>query len=256
MTDDHVAMPAGGTDPDGTTAEVDRPTRSSQKIEAGPRRQRHRWSPFRQVQFVTTVLTALTAVAALILSLMSTEQLNRRPAMTVAMPKIIRITQVGNATQGPGWVAISIQPTFAVDRKTDRSTVVTALHLTMIPPPGNNSLPPYFYWLEIVQYTQSQASIVGQYLSDPTPFAVTQEKPEFPTLQFRAESPVVTVGKWKGTLTTERLDQSPLKNNFCIDISPDNLSFLTKTGISNFLTMRNDQTLQSAQSTSPCYHSP
>ena len=111
---------------------------------------RHRREPRRkliyQVQFIANALIALTALAALGLSLVTTIQLNHRADMSLTMPNIIRIEPRSNAT------LLIVQPTFAVQQKTDMTSVVTAVRFRITPPPENRSALPYFYWGDVVEF--------------------------------------------------------------------------------------------------------
>jgi hypothetical protein len=256
MVDGRSEAPTGNTVPgDATTEGV-----SPQKIEGTFHWRRSRRSIFRRVQFITTALTALTAVAALVLSIITTMQLNRRPDILLTMPTIIRVTQGSLGPQYPVQVQIAMQPTFAVYQKTDVTSIVTSVRLNMTPPPQANSAPPYFYWLDTVEYVYDLPTdkINGKFVSDPTPIVVTQDKPQTPVLRFFAMPAWLTVGRWKGTLTAERQGQSPLVSEFCLDISSYSLSVLTQTGVHSYVIMRTDQTPQPSSSpqTSNCYRTP
>jgi hypothetical protein len=134
-------------------------TASPQPVEeAGVRSRTARGQRFRRVEITTTILTAITAIAALILSLISTVQLNRRADITLTMPKLIRISQgipALGSTAGTLQTAIWIQPTFMVYQKTDVASIVTSVRLDVTPLAATGSAPslppalPYFYWVEV-----------------------------------------------------------------------------------------------------------
>lgn len=250
MTDDRAKASTGSTAPGDATTEVNRVTASPQQVAAGARRRRSSRTWARLVPIVTAVLTALTAVAALVLSLISTAQLNRRADMSLTMPSVLRIVQLQSR------VEISVQPTFTVYQKTDLTSTVTSVRLSVAPPPQINSAPPYFYWADVIEYaydTQT-GNRVGRVLSDPTPIIVTQDKPQTLMLRFIATPAFLNAGKWEGTLTAERQGQSPLVSRFCIDISADNITS-SQIGTLNAVVMRNDQSPLLTQ-TSNCYRSP
>jgi hypothetical protein len=259
MVDGRAEVSTGNTVPgDATTEGV-----SPQKVEAAFHWRRSRRSIFRRVQFIMTALTALTAVAALVLSIITTMQLHRRADMFLTMPTIIRITQGDLGPQYPQYpvqVQIAMQPTFAVYEKTDVTSIVTSVRLNMTPPPQTNVAPPYFYWIDVVEYVYDLPTnkVNGTFVSDPTPIVVTQDKPQTPVLRFFAMPARLTVGRWKGTITAERQGQSPLVSEFCLVISADNLSALIQTGVHSYVIMRNDQSPQPSSSpqTSNCYRAP
>lgn len=238
----------------GEETNVDQVAASSQQVAATAHWRKLRGTTWaRRVNVITTVLTALTAVAALILSLISTTQLNRRADMLLTMPNVIRFAQ-GYPLGGPARAEILIQPSFMVYQRTDITSVVTSVRLRMTPPPHTNSPPPYFFWADVVEYNyDTQTGITqGKSLSDPTPIVVTQDNPKAPILRFLATPAFLEMGRWKGTLTVERQGQTPLVSEFCIDISTNDVSTNMQFGSLNEFIMRNDQTPPSAQAPN-CY---
>jgi len=246
--DDRIAMPTPRSEAsDNVAVEV------NQGI-APPSRKR---SLARQVELLTTTLTALTAVAALILSLISTVQLNHRPQISLTIPSVLRIAQA-RLPQGDTRVEVNIQPTFAVYEKTDLTGVITSLRLNMIPPSPLNSPPPHFVWEDIIEYDYdiTTGGTKGKIISDPGPIIVTQDKPQSPMLRFIANQALLQSGRWRATLTAERAGQPPLVSEFCVDVSDHMMSAVAPQGTPNTLgafILRNDQSSPSAQ-TPNCYH--
>jgi len=173
--------------------------------------------------------------------------------MSLTLPRVLRIAQ------NPDFMEVYIQPTFTVFEKTDITSVVTSVHLDLIPPPQTSHPTPYLYGGDVVEFTDAQTGtgrLAGKYLSDPAPFAVTQDKPQALMLRFYGPSGSLIAGRWHGALTAERQGQPSLRDNFCVDLSVFNISFFSST--TNLLTLRNDQSLQSLNSkqTPNCYRSP
>jgi hypothetical protein len=221
---------------------------ASQHTVAASRWLRSRRSWRRRAEVITAILTGLTAVAALILSLISTVRLNRRADMSLTMPSVLRVAQ--GYLRGSTQVQLSIQPTFTVYEKTDITSVVASVHLHMTPPSQNNSAPPYFFWADIIEYAPNTSSM--NVLSDPVPIVVTQDKPQALMMRFIAMSTLLKEGRWNGTITVERQGQSSLVRQFCIDIPADTIP--TQPGAFNTVMFRNDDLLVPSTQTSNCYH--
>ena len=70
---------------------------------------------------------------------------------------------------------------------------------------------------------------------------VTQDKPQQVYLKFSTVSPAFIVGRWQGSLITERQGQAPLVTPFCIDIAATDLQTIERANGSASYLFRNDQ---------------
>jgi len=164
--------------------------------------------------------------------------------------------QASDVPQSPDRVEIYIQPVFTVHQKTDVTSVVTWVHLSMTPLSQTNSAPPYFYWQDVVGFVHDPETdkINARFSYDAAPFVVTQDHPRASILRFAATRAFLTMGRWEWTLTAERQGQPSLVAEFCIDIPAANI-FGTTSGL---IAMSNDQSprLPSSPPTSNCYRQP
>lgn len=259
MTSRQESIPTGDKASHDVADAVDQGTTSSQQVTASTRsRKRRNMTWTRKIELLTSGITGLTAIVALILSLLSTVQLNRRADMSMTMPSVLRFAQ-GFPTPGNSRIELMVQPTFAVYEKTDLTSVVTSIHLDMTRPPGTNSPTPYFSWYDTLEYDYdvSTGGTNGKVLSDPGPIIVTQDKPQSLMLRFIATQTLLGAGRWGATITAERQNQSPLVVQFCINISPGMISPIAPRGVPNtfgVFILRNDHLSPSVQ-TPKCYGS-
>jgi hypothetical protein len=225
-----------GADPDPRTASVDaRSTKSAANTHGT-----HPRALSERTNFWSTIITAITAAAALLLSGYTAIQLNSRPAMIVSMPKAVTFE-----VPSTGELRLIMQPTFYVYEKTDVTSVISDITLT----PGTatvDSVDRTFDWTANVQWADSanpQFVYPTKYESEPGPLIVLQDSPKSPMLRFEAadRQPHLQSGRHEFTLTIERLKQNPIHVNFCVNISQSNLQSLTppgEPGRSSFLYFR------------------
>ena len=200
---------------------------------------------FRVVQDWTTTLVA---VAALVISLLTWVQANSRPNVTAAMPNQFRIAQGQQGT----W--IYVQPTFLVDRKSDRTVTIDTMSLRLHRVDGR--VPdPSLYWDESGQFTYDSATggLNYQYLADPSPLIVTHDKSQAPLALFAADRYALSAGQWNGELIAQYAD-SPIVARFCIIIKPADLAFFESQGNDQFRAFRNDVKNGDTSAQTNCYN--
>lgn len=193
------------------------------------------------------------AVVALAISMYNFFELQRSPNVDVALPHLIRLEKVGHG------VRLYVQPTLSTRFKSENVEVIRDARLKLIPTgPISSSKSPTFYWRQSVEwrYNPSTDTVNNNWSSDPAPFIVSQDKPQQPSFEFRAQNWMYKAGQYNGSLEMHRsADRAPLIKKFCLIISDSAVNELQNPQPSNLTIrfFRNDLP-QFASSASPgCY---
>jgi hypothetical protein len=172
----------------------------------------------RRFEVATNWVTAFTAVAAFVLSMLTYLQVNRTPDVHVVMPNVLRVNQNEN-----GYVGVFLQPTFTASRKTERPAIVSNVNLLVEPQVSDKKMPS-FWWVENVQMQQLEdGTYIRSMVSDPAPLLIFGSEPVSPMMWFSSEvpSPALEVGKMRMTLFVEWQDRPTISNDFCIDLTQE-----------------------------------
>lgn len=176
------------------------------------------------VNYWATIATAVTAVAALTISLYTAVQLNTRADLIVSMPRVIDVRSYGE-----GGSYIVVQPSFYVDEKSDVSTVISDLKLTMSHREAGDARK--LIWQDNITYEVEGGSFRHRWNSRTGPIVVKAEAPQSPNARFAQPegNPIRRSGIWDLTLTIDRLEQSPMTIRFCLDIDQVQVDRLLST---------------------------
>ncbi|MFI1537735.1 hypothetical protein [Streptomyces anandii] len=193
------------------------------------------------------------SVLALGISLWNVFELRRSPSVDVSLPHLIRLEKVGHG------VRLYVQPTVSTRFKSDKVEVIRDARLKLAPVGSISSTKtPTFYWRQSVQwsYDPSTDTVNNNWSSDPAPFIVSQDKPQQPSFEFRAQNWMYQAGQYDGALELHREGgNAPLIKKFCLIISKSAVNELQNPQPSNLTIrfFRNDLP-QFASSPSPgCY---
>lgn len=184
---------------------------------AAPSAVLHQTTWLRRLQEWTTFVIA---VAAFSLSVVNWAQTNRQPAISLILPERLKIAQ--GLTEA--W--LYVQPSFLIDRKSDRTASLGSLYLHLHRADGQVPDPPLF-WDETGQFTYDQKTGDQnyQYLSDPLPIVVTQDKPASPLILFASDTQALSPGRWDATLTAIQND-AEITERFCIKVNEADMRFV------------------------------
>jgi hypothetical protein len=179
------------------------------------------------------VITALTAVAGLVLAFVNRMELNRRPEMTLTMPAVLRIT---HHTDG---YTVVLQPTFTVHDASEVTSVVTDLRLEVEP---QQDISPRFEWVDIAAYIDDPVTGFPdwEYRADPAPLVVIQEQPRSDHIRFASGEPL-PAGRWTMQLVAIRDGQEDLIERFCVTLTDDLVTRL-RDNVGSYFVLRNDYT--------------
>ncbi|MFD8764100.1 hypothetical protein [Streptomyces mirabilis] len=157
------------------------------------------------------------AVVALAISLYTFFELQRSPNVDVALPHLIRLEKAGHG------VRLYLQPTMSTMFKSDKVAVIRDARLKLVPTGSISSLKrPAFYWRQSVEwrYDSTTGTVNNNWSGDPAPFFVSQDKPQQPAFEFRAQNWMYQAGQYDGSLELRRsADRTPLIKKFCLIIS-------------------------------------
>jgi hypothetical protein len=157
------------------------------------------------------------AVVALAFSVYNFAELQRKPNVELTLPHVLRLENAGTAAQ------LYVQPTVSTRFKSENVEVIRDAHLKLSPAGAiSSSKRPVFYWRETVtwQYDPDTDTVNNHWSSDPTPFTVSQDKPQQPPFKFRADNWTYQAGRYEGSLQLLRsADHTPLTKKFCLIIS-------------------------------------
>ena len=174
----------------------------------------------RRFEILTNWITALAAVAALVLSVVTYMQVNQLPALDLVVPKVMRVSQ------GQGQIEVYVQPTFTLTNKSEAPAVITDVRVRLKPPAGAGGTAPNLVWWEISEFDPSDKDplvpAVNRFKSDPTPITVTRDRPESLMLRFsslRQGGGSLTTGVWRGEFVISQDDAPDVTADFCIDLS-------------------------------------
>ncbi len=157
------------------------------------------------------------AVVALAISLYNFAVLQRQPKLDVALPHLFRLEKVGND------VRFYVQPTLSTRSKSENVELIRDAHLRLTPTGAiSHSKRPIFYWRESVawHYDPATDTVNNHWGSDPAPFIVSQDRPQQPSFEFRADNWMYQAGQFEGSLEVLRSGgNTPLIERFCLIIS-------------------------------------
>ncbi|MFI6149309.1 hypothetical protein [Streptomyces sp. NPDC051109] len=166
-----------------------------------------------------------TAVVALAISCFNFAELQRQPDVELALPHLLRLEKLGNG------VRFYVQPTMSTRVKSEDVEVVRDARLQLTPTASiSRSKHPVFYWRESVvwYYDPSTDTVNNRWSGDPAPFIVSQDKPQQPSFEFRANDWMYQAGRYEGSLELIRSgSQKPLVKKFCLIISEAAVNELT-----------------------------
>jgi hypothetical protein len=180
-----------------------------------------------RANYWSTIVSAITAAAALLLSLFTSIQLNTSPDLLVSMPRVVEFRTVA-----PDQFYVLVQPSFYVNEKSDVSTVVSDLKLAVSlrgTAEGGRS----FVWVDSVDTTfDDDGKFLHPWIADPGPVVVPADVPQSPLARFEAleQEGLRSGGTWDLALTIDRLDQSPVRIRFCIDVPQNTLDWVLAPG--------------------------
>jgi hypothetical protein len=157
------------------------------------------------------------AVVALVFSLYTFTELQKKPEIDLVLPHLMRIGLVGKDTH------FYLQPTVSTRVKTQEVEVIRDARFQLAPLGSiSSSKWPVFYWKEVGTWNFDPATewISYRWSGDPAPFLVSQDKPQQPTFLFQADGWGFQPGRYEGSLQLSRTgNRSPLVKNFCLIIS-------------------------------------
>jgi hypothetical protein len=172
-------------------------------------------------EVATNWLSALTAVAALTLSIVTYAQLNSETNVHLTMPRVLRIS----APSEDGTQSIYVQPAFTATKSTDRPAVLLDMTLLVEPQDENDDMP-LFAWHETVELAQSDgedATVRRTRVSDPVPMLIFGSEPVAPMAWFlsAAPPPTLAAGRLHATLLVEWQGRPSMVRDFCVEISQE-----------------------------------
>jgi hypothetical protein len=180
--------------------------------------------------------TSAVAVVALVFSLVNFVQTNTAPSVSVALPNEIRIVQGGDPS-----LQVYLQPNLVISRKSDRTALVRTFRLTLHRADGG--VPdPYIYWNEFGQFNwiSNTQGFNYQYVGDPAPVVVNQDKPQLPLLTLDSDHYLLTPGRWLGNLVAYQSDGSEINRSFCVDLTSSDVDWLRVHAGNQWRAFRND----------------
>ncbi len=201
----------------------------------------HKWS------------ATVAAVVALAVSLYNFFELRRSPDIDVTLPHLIRLEKVGHG------VRLYVQPTVSTRFKTEKVDVIRDARLDLTPTGSlSSSARPVFYWRQSVEwrYDPTTDTVNNNWSGDPAPFIVSQDKPQQPSFEFRAQNWMYKAGQYDGSLELRRAgDQNPSIKKFCLIISEPAVNELQNPQPSNLTIrfFRNDLPQFSSSASRGCY---
>jgi hypothetical protein len=184
----------------------------------------------RRLEIVTNWVTALTAVAALVLSVVTSTQVNAQPEVAVSIPSVLRLAYVQPSN---AWIPIIwMQPAITINNQSQLSVVVDTTYLELQPESASDSDSiARFIWWETDQYDPEQMTWASdfRFASHPAPFVVSREEPKTPLLHLRAaQSDRLSAGISEGVFHVRLADGRDVTGHFCLDLSETALSDLRK----------------------------
>ncbi|MFI8280777.1 hypothetical protein ACIGBH_39000 [Streptomyces sp. NPDC085929] len=130
-----------------------------------------------------------TAVVALAISIYNFAELHRQPDIEMTLPHLFRLEKLGNG------VRFYVRPTVSTRFKSENVEVIAEAQLRLTP-------------------------AINHWSGDPAPFIVSQDKPQQPSFEFRANDWMYQAGRYEGSLVLLRSgDRAPLTKRFCLIIS-------------------------------------
>jgi len=173
------------------------------------------------INFWSTLITALAAAVALLLSIITYVQVNSRAEISMAMPNAIVLWSKYRKGYQANF-SIVIKPSFNVDKKTDLAAAVMGASLRLEPPTGANQDFVTLSWMDLVELRENKGALERVWRASAEPFLVTQDARESRAMEFTIYAPRdrlnIVAGRWTASLTVERLNQHALTRTFCINI--------------------------------------
>lgn len=196
----------------------------------------------------------VAGIAALSLAVFNFITIHREPDIDITLPHTVRLGQY----YSEGYMYI--QPTFSTRLSAEKVEMITDVKLD-IRRSGKSGQKPSFFWDEfgVFQHDPERDNVgVYQKVSDPSPFIVSQNRPQQPVILFAATGGwKFEPGRYNGTLTFKRESTSaPLVRNFCLSIEKEDIPLIEKNVYWSF---RNDLPAKNSSSPSEskdCYSLP
>lgn len=167
-----------------------------------------------RVNLWSTVLTALAAVVALILSVYTSVELRTRSEASVIMPKTIRV-YTSHAQSTHPQIQFTMDIAFAVDRKSDVQTlIIDALIEVASPQISHGEASVSAPWMAMF-------SPEGEFVSDPNPILVSAEPGSNDGVMmfqgvFPGDVPEFAPGRWDVKITIFPFHQKPIVVTSCL----------------------------------------
>jgi hypothetical protein len=200
------------------------------------------------------VAASVVAIAAFLLSIFNTIQVEVRPKVAMTLPEVIRVEHYNN----PSRVQIQIQTSFTIGRSSSRTAIVQRVKLSLAPPQGYVNRDPQAH---LLFYGKPDSIGEIEYGQDVTPIVVTQDSPATPILVFELQDDQITTGTWGLKLTAAQIDSESLEESFCMALSPEAIAYLTRPGditptrtlFQGFTTTINDKPVTTTGLDTSCY---
>jgi hypothetical protein len=175
-----------------------------------------------RVNYWSTIITAITATVALIISGYTFMQVNTRPEMIISLPRLVSLV---NGYRGPNSqpeLDLIMQPTFYVYEKTDVTSVVSDLTIDVRDVTVADGIR-RFWWIDNIEYIDDPSNptvVIPDWEADPRPIIVQQDSPQAPAVRFTTPDAAGSLrpSTWDVTLTVTRLKQEPIRLSFCIEL--------------------------------------
>ena len=176
----------------------------------------------RTLEIVTNWITALAAVAALVLSLVTYSQLNSVPLLRTDLARVLQIASVADAPTEV--TSIWLQPLLTVTNESEATVLVETFVLTARPVTASMAPLAVYYFNEFAALDAEDPNLQpgARFGGYPTAFPVSRESPQAALLRFESTgAPRISSGTWSVELTVVLADRPAVVNQFCIDIDDE-----------------------------------
>ncbi|WP_331725741.1 hypothetical protein OG264_38530 (plasmid) [Streptomyces xanthophaeus] len=152
------------------------------------------------------------------------------PETEVTKPRLIRVDRNDES----GTYLLFLQPSISTRIETEAVEVITDAQLVLTPVGQRAGTPggsPHFFWQAAVKwsYNWEEKAIWYEYAADPTPFTVTRDEPQLPSLQFASLDWKPAPGTLKGRLILHRASGQPaIGFPVCIHLEKTDVTALGK----------------------------
>jgi hypothetical protein len=212
--------PSWGPVPQGWELYVDGPEPQQPSAHRELQSRRRSSTRGRKWEVATSWVSTLTAVAALLLSVVTYVQVNGETNVHMVMPRVIRIS----AASPGGLQSIYIQPSFTATKRTDHPAILVNMSLLVEPQASGEDMP-LFVWHEVVELAQSEAdaTVLRTRVSDPVPLLVFGSESVSPTIWFlpTGANPPIRAGTLRATLLVEWQGRPSIVRDLCVDVSQE-----------------------------------